>query len=137
VAGKTLRFQHPVSGPGAVTLRFGDAVAAPDYLDATLSASLPPAELPGLTLLASGNSITSGTLAASLPAAELPGLALVATGDIPGAPVLGTLAAVLPPAELPGLTLHALDGTVTLALAAALPPPNSRSSAWPGRGIRI
>lgn len=134
MAGKTLRFQHPVSGPGAVTLRFGDAVAAPDYLDATLSASLPPAELPGLTLLASGNSITSGTLAASLPAAELPGLVLVATGDVPGAPVLGTLAAVLPPAELPGLTLHALDGTVTLALAAALPPAELPVLSLAGQG---
>lgn len=84
--------------PGQVTLQFG---------------RYEPPEYP----------TTNGTLSAALPAATLPSLTLSASGGAYDPPVFGTLLADLPAAAPPPLTLQAADQTLRGDLLAMLPAP--------------
>lgn len=118
----SLRFQWPVSAtPGAVELRFGDAVAQPDFVDGTLAAGLPAATLPGLSLAATGavRVVVDGALAAALPPPAL-SLSFEASETVPR--TLGVLAATLPAATLPALTLTSAAIDYDQALPDAIGP---------------
>lgn len=122
VSPVSLRFQWPVSAtPGAVDLRFGDAVAQPDVVEGALAATLPAATLPGLSLAATGavRVVVGGALSASLPAPSL-SLAFAAEETVPR--TLGVLAATLPPTTLPAVTLASAAVDYDQALPDAIGP---------------
>lgn len=95
--GITLELRRPIDAtPGPVSLQFG---------------RYEPPEYPTIT----------GEISAALPAAALPGLTLSAAGDSAAAPITGALYATIPAASLPSLTLEALDQTLQGTLYATIP----------------
>lgn len=114
-----LRFWRTVSTtPGPVELRFADAPTSTD-ITGSLAAELPAAQLPALTLSATGDSyaLVTGTLAATLPPPEL-----VLTFEAFEAPVGISIDAALPAPSLPALDLAAAGETLqAVTLAADLP----------------
>ncbi|MCC4116341.1 hypothetical protein LLG90_13355 [Aromatoleum toluclasticum] len=128
-----LRFWRPVTAtPGAVELRFADAPTQTD-VTGSLAATLPAAQLPALTLAATGDSyaLITGTLAATLPPPDL-----VLTLDAIEAPVGITIAAALPAPTLPALDLAAVGETLqAVTLAATLPPATLPTLSLTAAGI--
>lgn len=117
-----LRFWRPVTPtPGAVDLRFGEPAASTGVVG-SLSAVLPAAVLPAVTLLAAGGSRRGvvGTLASALPAPAIPALTFAAEEYVER--TLGALAATLPSPTLPALVIASASITYDPALPDAVGP---------------
>lgn len=91
MSGTDLRFQHPVTGSGPVTLKFGDL---PVFVEGSLAASFPPVEVPGLVLVATGE------LDLALPDSFGPIAGLASQHGKPDGALLGVEQQAMAPAAL-------------------------------------